>query len=117
MATDGSRSPLVVAVGTCRTLQVMPLSSDTATACRAASSAWNGALPPQPRFGTYAVPSGAILMWPWMPAQSAAVYIGTAGTNVMPPSRLIEQTASATDCEEYQTLFGYEGLRPVGTGA
>src|SRR5258706_6010064 len=94
-ATEGSRSD-AAACGTLRMFQVMPLSSET-------TSAW---FSPQPTFGTYAVPSGPILMWPWMPPQSATVYIGTAGPNVMPPSRLSEQTASAIDCEQYQTPFG-----------
>ena len=56
-------------------------------------------------------------MWPCSPEQSLTLYIGMAGPNVMPPSRLIEQTASAIDCEQYQTLFEYAGLAPVGTGA
>jgi hypothetical protein len=42
-------------------------------------------------------------MCPCRPPQSASEYMGTAGPKVMPPSRLKEQTASATDCEQYQT--------------
>jgi hypothetical protein len=45
-------------------------------------------------------------MWPCSPTQSAKVYIGIDGPKLMPPSKEIAQTASATDCEQYQTPCG-----------
>src|SRR6266511_3866779 len=57
MPTDGSLSSCVELSGTVRTFHVAPLSVDSANPC------W----PPQSAFGTYAVPSGPTLMWPWRP--------------------------------------------------
>jgi hypothetical protein len=45
-------------------------------------------------------------MWPWRPTQSASVNIGTEGPKVMPPSSESAHTASAMDCEQYQTPCG-----------
>jgi hypothetical protein len=77
MPTEGSVSPAVLP-GMGRTEKVMPLFSETTTAC----------VPPQFLFGTYTVPSGATLMWPCNPPHWVRLYIGTAAPNVCPPLSL-----------------------------
>src|SRR5712692_1538078 len=67
MPTEGSQIPALIPA-TCFTVQLTPLFSETATACK----------PLQPLLGTSTVPSaGDTLTWPCKPPQSLSVQVGT----------------------------------------